>query len=63
MDMKVQVEEAPAKFQEIMQMVMEGNDVLIMDQHKAIARIVPVVPDQPSKEDDKWTTDDFDIQL
>ena len=63
MDMKVQLEEAAAKFQEIMQMVMKGNDVLIMDKQKAVARIVPVVSDEPSKEEDKWTTDDFDIKL
>jgi len=63
MNMKVQVEEAAAKFQEILQTVKNGNDVLIMDKEKPVARIVPVVSDQPAKEDGKWTSDDFDIQL
>jgi len=63
MNMKVQVEEAAAKFQEILQTVINGNDVLIMDKEKAVARIVPVVSDKPAEEDGKWTSDDFDIKL
>lgn len=63
MNMKVQVEEAAAKFQEILQTVINGNDVLIMDKEKAVARMVPVVSDQPAKGDDIWTSDDFDIKL
>ena len=63
MDLKVQVEEAPVKFQEIMQQIMRGKDVVIMDKQKAVARIVPISSDQESQKDDKWTSDDFDIQL
>lgn len=63
MDLKVQVEEVPAKFQEIMNHVMRGKDVVIMDKQKAVARVVAITDDQDSQEDDKWTSDDFDIKL
>jgi len=63
MEIQVQVEEAPVKFQEIMRHVMQGKDVILIDKQKPVARIVPIISDQESQGDDRWTSDDFDIQV
>ena len=63
MELKIQVDEAPAKFQEIIQQVLRGQEVILMDKQKSVARILPISSNQETQEDDKWTSDDFDIQL
>jgi prevent-host-death family protein len=63
MDMKVQVDEAPAKFNEIMEKINRGKSVILMDKNKPVARIIPLTPDKKSGREDKWTSEDFDIQL
>ena len=63
MKKKVQIEEVAAKFEELLAMVLKGSDVLIMDKHKAVAKLVRIDSGEGDKKEDKWTTDDFNIQL
>jgi len=63
MKKKVQIEEVPNKFQELLAVVLKGSDVIIMDKHKAVAKLVRIDNGDGEKKGDKWTTDDFDIQL
>lgn len=63
MKKKVQIEEAANKFQELLAVALKGSDVIIMDKHKPVAKLVRISPDEGSKKEDKWTTDDFNIQL
>lgn len=63
MQKKVQLEEAQNNFQQVLAFVLKGSDVIIMDKHKAVAKLVRINSDKDSKKDDKWTTDDFDIKL
>jgi len=63
MKKKVQIEEVASKFQEILAVVLKGSDVIIMDKHKAVAKLVRIDNGDGEKKEDKWTTDDFDIQL
>ena len=64
MKKKVQIEEAQANFLEMIEYVKKGSDVIIMDKHRAIAKLVRVdSEEQKSDNKDKWTSKDFDIQL
>jgi len=63
MKKRVQIEEVPGKFQELLATVLKGSDVIIMDKHRAIAKLVRINSDEGAKKEDKWTTDDFDIKL
>ncbi len=63
MKKKVQIEEVPGKFQELLATVLKGSDVIIMDKHRPIAKLVRINSDEGAKKEDKWTTDDFDIKL
>ena len=63
MKKKVQIEEVPGKFQELLATVLKGSDVIIMDKNRAIAKLVRINSDKDAKKEDKWTTDDFDIRL
>jgi antitoxin (DNA-binding transcriptional repressor) of toxin-antitoxin stability system len=62
MKKKVQIEEVPNKFQELLAVVLKGSDVIIMDKHKAVAKLVRIENGDREKKD-KWTTDDFDIKI
>jgi len=63
MKKKVQIEEIQNKFQEILAIALKGSDVIIMDKHKAVAKLVRINSEKDAKKEDKWTTDDFDIKL
>jgi antitoxin (DNA-binding transcriptional repressor) of toxin-antitoxin stability system len=63
MKKKVQIEEIQNKFQEILAIALKGSDVIIMDKHKAVAKLVRINSDEGAKKEDKWTSDDFDIKL
>jgi len=63
MKKKVQIEEVQSKFQELLAAALKGSDVIIMDKHKAVAKLVRIDSGESEKKEDKWTTDDFDIQL
>ena len=63
MKKKVQIEEMQNKFQEILAIALKGSDVIIMDKHKAVAKLVRIESEKGAKKEDKWTTDDFDIKL
>ena len=63
MKKKVQIEEVPGQFQELLAAALKGSDVIIMDKHRAIAKLVRINSDEGAKKEDKWTTDDFDIKL
>jgi antitoxin (DNA-binding transcriptional repressor) of toxin-antitoxin stability system len=63
MKLKVQIEEAQSRFQEMLESALKGRDVLIMDKKKAVARLIRVDTEQNDSKGDKWPTDDFDIEL
>jgi antitoxin (DNA-binding transcriptional repressor) of toxin-antitoxin stability system len=63
MKKKVQIEEVQSKFLELLAAALKGSDVIIMDKHKAVAKLVRIESGENEKKEDKWTTDDFDIQL
>jgi antitoxin (DNA-binding transcriptional repressor) of toxin-antitoxin stability system len=63
MKKKVQIEEVPGKFQELLATVLKGYDVIIMDKGRAVAKFVRIESGKDEKKEDKWTTDDFNIQL
>jgi hypothetical protein len=51
------------RFQEFLKMALNGTDIIIMSNQKAIARLIRIDSEDESTDEDKWTTDDFDIQL
>jgi antitoxin (DNA-binding transcriptional repressor) of toxin-antitoxin stability system len=63
MKKKVQVEDMQKNFEQVLSVVLKGSDVIIMDKHRAIAKLVRINSDEGAKKEDKWTTDDFDIKL
>ena len=63
MTKKVPIEEVQSNFQELLEAVMKGSDVIIMDKHKAVAKLVRIENGEREKKEDKWTSDDFDIQI
>lgn len=63
MKKKVQIDEVSGKFPELLATVLKGSDVIIMDKHRAVAKLVRINSDKGEKKEDKWTTDDFNIQL
>ena len=63
MKKKVQIEEVQNNFQQFLAVALKGSDVIIMDKHKAIAKLVRIDSDKSSAKEDKWTSDDFDIKL
>jgi len=63
MKKKVQIEEVQSNFQELLAVALKGSDVIIMDKHKAVAKLVRIDSGEDAKKEDKWTTDDFDIKL
>ena len=63
MKKKVQIEEVPSKFQELLAAALKGSDVIIMDKHKAVAKLVRIDSGESDKKEGKWTTDDFNIKL
>lgn len=63
MKKKVQIDEVAGKFQELLAAALKGSDVIIMDKHRAVAKLVRIDSGENNKKEDKWTTDDFNIQL
>ncbi len=63
MEKKVQIDEMQSRFQEFLRMALSGTDIIIMSNQKAIARLIRIESEDESTDQDKWTTDDFDIQL
>ena len=63
MEKKVQIDEMQSRFQEFLKMALSGTDIIIMSNQKAIARLIRIESEDESTDEDKWTTDDFDIQL
>ena len=63
MKKKVQVEEVAGNFQQLLAVALKGSDVIIMDKHRAVAKLVRIDSDNNTKKEDKWTSDDFDIKL
>ena len=63
MKKKVQVEEIQNNFMQLLAIALKGSDVIIMDKHKAIAKLVRIDTENDNTKEDKWTTDDFDIRL
>jgi len=63
MEKKVQIDEVKGHFQELLKMALNGTDIIIMSNQKAIARLIRIDSEDESTDEDKWTTDDFDIQL
>ena len=63
MQMRIQIEEAAERFNELLESALKGTEVLFIDKQKAVARLVRMEPADQDENDGKWTSDDFDIQL
>jgi antitoxin (DNA-binding transcriptional repressor) of toxin-antitoxin stability system len=63
MKKKVQIEEARNNFVDLLEEAIKGREIIIMDKHKPIARLVAITGEENEKKDSKWTSEDFDIQL
>lgn len=63
MKKKVQIEEARLKFNEILDEALRGKEVIIMDENIPVARLVRIESAGNAKKENRWTTDDFNIQL
>lgn len=63
MQKKVQIEEARLKFNEILDEALKGKEVIIMDEDIPVARLVRIESEGKAKKENRWTTDDFNIQL
>jgi antitoxin (DNA-binding transcriptional repressor) of toxin-antitoxin stability system len=63
MEKKVRIEEIQTRFQEFLKMALNGTDIIIMSNQKAIARLIRIDSEDDSSDEEKWTTDDFDIKL
>lgn len=63
MEKKVQIEEAQNRFTNLLEDVAKGVDIIIMDKHKAIARLAKIDSNKDVPEEDRWTSDDFNIKL
>jgi antitoxin (DNA-binding transcriptional repressor) of toxin-antitoxin stability system len=63
MKKKVQVEEIQNNFKQLLAVALKGSDVIIMDKHRAIAKLVRIDGEKSGTKEDKWTTDDFDIHI
>ena len=63
MKKKVQFEEIQNNFHQFLTAALRGSDVIIMDKHKPIAKLVKIDSEKSTTKENKWTTDDFDIKL
>lgn len=63
MEKKVQVEEAQTKLSDLLEDVAKGIEIILMDKHKAVARLVKIDSNKDVSEEDRWTSDDFNIEL
>ena len=64
----VRVSEAADALLELIQFVQQGNEVVLMDAGKPVAKLVAVEEEKPEQEGDqlseeKWTTDDFNLTV
>ena len=63
MKKKVQIEDVQNNFEKLLAVALKGSDVIIMDKHRAIAKLVKIDSGKSAAKEDKWTSDDFDIKL
>ena len=64
----VRVSEAAEALQELIQFVQQGNEVVLMDTGKPVAKLTafkeqPSGSDEKPDSEDKWTTDDFNFSV
>jgi antitoxin (DNA-binding transcriptional repressor) of toxin-antitoxin stability system len=64
----VRVSEAAEALQELIQFVQQGNEVVLMDAGKPVAKLTafteqPSGSDEGTGSEDKWTTDDFNFSV
>jgi len=64
----VRVNDAADALQELIQFVQQGNEVVLMDSGKAVARLTAMEQEKPKPDGklnpkDKWTTDDFNFNV
>lgn len=64
----VKVNDAADALQELIQFVQKGNEVILMDAGRAVARLTAMEEEKPKPDDtentqDKWTTDDFNFNV
>ena len=68
MTQTVSVDEAQIKLQELLAQALAGNEVIITERGKPVARLVPVTPSKKTRvaglnRGTIWTSDDFDEPL
>jgi antitoxin (DNA-binding transcriptional repressor) of toxin-antitoxin stability system len=64
----VKVNDAADALHELIQFVQKGNEVVLMDAGRAVARLTAVEQEKPKPDgsddaQDKWTTDDFNFNV
>ncbi len=64
----VRIEDAAEALQELIQFVQQGNEVILMDTGRAVAKLIAHEEEKPKSEtdqnaEDKWTTDDFNLSV
>ena len=63
----IDVSQAPAQFSELLALIAAGEEVVIEEHGKAVARLVPAIPATPRiaglHEGQGWSSEDFDAPL
>ena len=54
MEKKVQIDEAQQHFQELLKMALNGTDIIIMNNQKAIARLIRIDSEDKTTDEDRW---------
>jgi prevent-host-death family protein len=65
---KVQVNEAQAQFQQLLEFVKKGEEIIIMDKNEPVAQLIAIPMHKKAglvstDSGEKWTSEDFDIKL
>ena len=64
----VDVSDCHASLSELVSLALEGNEIIIEEDNKPVARLVPILPSKQSRvpglnRGQIWTSDDFDEPL
>ena len=65
---KVQINDAQTQFQQLLELVKKGEEIIIMDNNDPVAQLIAIPPHKKaglasSESGEKWTSEDFDIKL
>jgi prevent-host-death family protein len=65
---KVQIKDAQAEFHRLLELVKQGEEIIIMDNNEPVAQLIAIPAHKKaglasSNSGEKWTSEDFDIKL